>query len=127
MIKKFLENNSDYFYFVFRVMVGLLFLLHGLQKMPGIINGTTPLIGLMGLAFIIETFGGALIILGLFTRYVSIITAIEMLVAYFMMHAKNGINPLVNKGELALLYFAAFLVIIAYGSKKWSIDNLIKK
>lgn len=127
MVKNFLEKNSDYFYFVFRVLIGLLFLLHGIQKIPGIIGGKTSILSLMGLAGIIEVIGGAMLILGIFTTYVAMITAVEMLVAYFKIHAPNGISPLVNKGEPSLLFFAAFLVLIAFGSRKWALDNIIKK
>ena|SRR3989344_5883075 len=127
MIKEFLEKNSDYLYFVFRVLIGVLFLLHGIQKVTGIYDGKITLVSLIGLAAIIETIGGLFIIIGLLTRYTAIITAATMLVAYFKVHASGGLNPLVNKGEAALLYFAAFLVIIAFGSRKWSLDNLRKK
>ncbi len=125
-MKGFLEDKGDYFYFVFRVIVGLLFLLHGVQKMPGIFNGTTSLFSLMGLAGIIELVGGAFLVIGLLTRYVALISAVEMLVAYFMVHFPNGLSPLENKGELALLYFAAFLVMMTFGSKKWALDEMMK-
>ena|SRR3989344_8635181 len=123
MTKEFFESKSDYFYFVFRVIIGLLFLLHGLQKMSGILDGKIALFSLFGAAGVIETIGGILLIVGLFTRYVAVVTAIEMLVAYFMMHLPNGLSPLANKGETALLFFAAFLVIAAFGARKWSIDK----
>jgi len=126
-MKKFLDKNSGYFYFVFRVVVGLLFLLHGVQKVPGLFNGTTSLFSLIGLAGVIELIGGAMIILGLFVRYVALVSAIEMLVAYFKVHLPGGINPLVNKGEAALLFFAAFLVIMAFGPGKFALSKLIKK
>jgi putative oxidoreductase len=125
-MKDFLENKKDYFYFVFRVVVGLLFLLHGLQKIPGIFNGATSIFSLIGLAGIIETVGGAFLVIGLLTRYVALISAVEMLVAYFMAHFPNGLSPLANKGESALLYFAAFLVMMAFGSKKWALDKMMK-
>jgi len=128
MLKKFAEKNSEYFLFVFRVIVGFTFLLHGLMKIPGILNGTTGIINLMFWAGIIEVFGGALIIVGLLTRYVAVITAIEMLYAFVFVHSANGIwNPLANKGEPALLFFAAFLALIALGARKWSVDNYIRK
>ena len=125
MTKDFLESKTDYFYVVFRLVIGLLFLLHGLQKMSGIFDGKIALFSLFGAAGVIETIGGILLIIGLFTKYVAVITAIEMLVAYFMMHLPNGLSPLANKGEASLLFFAAFLVIIAFGARKWAIDNLM--
>jgi|SRR3989344_4784970 len=127
MIKKFAEKNSDYFYFVFRVLIGLLFLLHGIMKIPMIQQGKLPLMGLMGLAMIIEVLGGAMIILGLFTRYVASISAIEMIAAFFIAHYPKGINPLANGGESAVLFFAAFLVLIVFGSRKFALDKGFKK
>ena len=123
--------NKDYFYFVFRVFVGLLFLQHGLQKLFGAFGGIggqpVELISLFGLAGIIETFGGIAIALGLFTRLVAFVTAIEMAVAYFMVHIPIGAVPLLNQGEPALLYFAAFLVIMVYGAVKWSLEKALMK
>lgn len=120
----FLEKNKDYLYVVFRVLVGLLFLMHGLQKIPGILDGSLSLFSLFGLAGIIEVVGGALLIVGLLTKYVALVTAVEMLVAYFMVHVPGGLNPLANKGEPALLFFAAFLVLLAYGPGKYSLDHV---
>ncbi len=119
---KFVEKHKECLYVVFRVLVGLLFLLHGVQKLPGILDGSN-LFTLMGLAGIIETVGGALLVIGLWTKYVALITAVEMLVAYFMAHAPNALSPLANKGEPALLFFAAFLVLLAYGPGKYSLDH----
>ena len=123
--------NKDYFYFVFRVLVGLLFLQHGLQKIFGMFGGvggnTVPLMSLFGAAGLIELIAGAAIALGLFTRLAAFIAGIQMLVAYFMVHSPNGLIPLVNQGELALLYFVAFLVIMVYGAGKWSIEKSLMK
>ena len=123
--------NKDYFYFVFRVFVGLLFLQHGLQKIFGMFGGvggnTVPLMSLFGAAGLIELIAGIAIALGLFTRLAAVVSAIEMLVAYFMVHAPNGLIPLVNQGELALLYVASFLVLMAYGAGKWSLEKAIMK
>ena len=82
---------------------------------------------LMGLAMIIEVLGGALIVLGLFTRYVAGIAAIEMIFAFFMAHYPKGINPLANGGEASVLFFAAFLVLYAFGSRGYALDNGWKK
>jgi len=129
MLEKYI--NKDYFYFVFRVLVGLLFLQHGLQKLFGMFGGlggqSADLFSLMGLAGVIETLGGLGIALGLFARLWAFFATIEMLTAYFMTHAPNSLIPLVNRGELALLYFASFLVIIAFGARKWSLEKAIFK
>jgi len=122
-MKSFFEKNGDYFYFAFRVIAGLLFFLHGWMKVSAIIGGNMPAFGLMGLAALIETLGGIFIIIGLFTRYTAIISAIEMIFAYFMAHAPNGWNPLANNGEPAALFFAVFLVLMAFGARKWAFDR----
>ena len=125
--------NKDYFYFVFRVFIGLLFLQHGLQKLFGAFGGVAgngqpvELFSLFGLAGLIEFVAGIAIAVGLFTRLAAFISAIEMLVAYFMVHAPNGLIPLVNQGELALLYFAAFAAITAFGAGKWSLEKALMK
>ena len=122
---------QEYLYFVFRVVVGLLFLQHGGQKLFGWFGGLggnpAELISLMGLAGVIEFFGGLAIVLGLFTRLTAAIAAIEMVIAYFVVHLPQGQIPLLNQGEPALLFFASFLVLLAYGPGKWSLGKLIFK
>ena len=131
MLEKYIKK--DYFYFVFRLLVGLLFLQHGLQKLFGAFGGLggsgqgVELFSLMGLAGTIEFFGAILIILGLFTRLVAGIAALELTTAYFMAHLPNGFIPLLNQGEPALLFIASFLVLIAYGAGNWSLGKLIFK
>ena len=135
MAESFLEKyfSTDYLYFIFRVFVGLLFLQHGLQKLFGAFGGVAgngqpvELFSLFGLAGLIEFVAGTAIAVGLFTRLAAFISAIEMLVAYFMVHIPNSLVPLVNQGELALLYFASFLVLMMYGAKKWGIESAILK
>jgi putative oxidoreductase len=78
----------------------------------------------MGLAGVLETFGGLLILLGLFTRPVAFVLAGEMAVAYFMAHAPRGFFPLLNKGEPAVLYCFVFLYLAAVGPGPWSLDAL---
>ena len=77
-------------------------------------------------AGVIEFFGGALIALGLWAGYAGFITSGQMAVAYFMMHAPGGFWPIVNKGELAVLYCFVFLYIASRGSGSLSIEALIK-
>jgi len=115
---KFLKEHKDGFYLVFRILVGFLFFLHGIAKF-GAFGGTiNPVFSLFGIAGVIEIIVGALVFFGAFVEIASVFGAIEMIVAYFMVHAGNGWNPLKNKGELALLYLAAFLVLAVYGSGK---------
>jgi len=66
---------------------------------------------------LIELVGGLAILFGLFVRYAALLGAITMLVALFMVHFPNGIAPWSNGGELALVYFATFLIFIAYGKR----------
>ena len=122
-MRKYFDKHADKLYFVFRVLIGVLFLLHGLQKMQGIMDGKIMLLSLFGIAGLIEVIGGGMLILGLFTRYVAFITVGEMAVAYLYAHSPNGLNPLLNKGEASLLFFAAFLVLIGHGSGKWALDK----
>ena len=79
------------------------------------------------LAGIIETFGGLAIAFGLFSRLAAFIAAITMISAYFMAHISSSLIPLLNQGELALLFFASFLVIMIYGAGKWSLEKAILK
>ena len=128
MLNKLVEGKGGYFYSIFRILVGLMFIQHGAQKLFGLLGGNAaPLISRFGLAGIIEFFGGLLIILGLFTRFAALIAGLEMLTAYFMAHAPQGLFPIMNKGELAVMFFAAFLVIFAHGAKKWSLERIIFK
>ena len=133
MAEKIFEKyfNTDYLYFVFRVFAGLLFAQHGFQKILGMFGGVggkaVPLASLFGAAGLIELIAGLAIAFGLFTRLAAVISAIEMIVAYFMVHASQNLMPLINQGELALLYFASFLVLMVYGAKKWSLESAILK
>lgn len=128
MFNKFFVKNSDYLYVVFRFMVGLLFAQHGAQKLFGLFDGTSQtLFSLMGLAGAIEFFGGLFIAFGLFTRLAALLSGLEMIAAYGMAHASQGLIPIVNKGELALLYLACFLVIVGFGARRCSVERLLFK
>ena len=126
-VQKYAEKYKDYLYLVFRVLVGGIFFIHGAQKLFGWFGGNkvAALVSLMGVAGVIEFFGGLLIVLGLFTRLAALVSAVQMLVAYFMVHFPGGWNPVVNKGEPALLLFAAFLVLLVYGNQKWSVEKAV--
>jgi putative oxidoreductase len=113
---------------ILRIITALLFMQHGLQKLFGIPSlpptGTVPIFSLMGLAGVLELFGGLLILVGLFTRPVAFILSGQMAVAYFMAHAPHGFWPILNKGELAVLYCFVFLYLWAAGAGPWSLDHL---
>lgn len=128
MIKKIIESYSGHLYFVFRVLVGFMFAQHGAQKLFGILGGSAaPLFSLMGLAGIIEFFGGIFIAIGLLTRMSALIAGLSMTAAWFMVHVPQGWIPIINGGELALMYLAAFLAVLAHGSGKWALDNMLNK
>lgn len=111
---------------VLRIVAAFLFIAHGTQKLFGWpVNEpqqTVELISMSGLAGVLETFGGLLLLLGLFTRPVAFVLAGEMAVAYFKVHAPQGFWPLLNRGELAMLYCFLFLYLAAVGAGPWSLD-----
>jgi len=86
-----------------------------------------PVMSMFGVAGVIEFFGGLAIALGLFTRLAALVSAIEMLAAYFIAHVPNGLVPILNQGELALLYFASFLILMVYGARKLSLEKALLK
>jgi putative oxidoreductase len=73
-------------------------------------------------AGVLETFGGALLVLGLFTRPIAFVLAGEMAVAYFTAHAPRGLYPIANGGEIAVLFCVIFLYLAAAGGGPWSVD-----
>lgn len=109
-----------------RVAAAFLFIAHGTQKLFAwpVEEPREPaaLLSLMGVAGVLETFGGLLLLLGLFTRPVAFILAGEMAVAYFKAHAPQGLWPILNGGELAALYCFLFLYLGAAGPGPWSLD-----
>jgi putative oxidoreductase len=124
---------SPYLLSVLRMVVGFLFMQYGTTKlfglpapvMPG--GGTAPLTSLPGVAGALEVFGGALILLGLFTRPVAFILSGEMAVAYFKGHAPEGFWPVLNQGAPAVFYCFFFLYLSAVGAGPWSLDALRKR
>jgi putative oxidoreductase len=111
---------------VLRIGAALLFIAHGTQKLFGV-PGTRPpveLLSQMGVAGVLETLGGLLMLLGLFTGPVAFLLAGEMVVAYFLSHAPRGALPLLNGGELPLLYALTWLYFAAAGPGPWSLDAL---
>jgi putative oxidoreductase len=123
-----LNKFENGFYFAFRLFVGLFFMQHGAQKLFGWFGGSAQsLMSQMGLAGVIEFFGGLFIAIGLFTRLFALLGGLQMLIAYFMAHASQGILPISNGGELALLYLVSFVLIFAFGGRILSLDNALFK
>ena len=112
---------------VFRIVFALLFLSHGIVKLfgfpAGAQPGLVPVLSLGGAAGLLELFGGGAVLLGIFTRPVAFVLSGQMAVAYFMVHAPQGVYPVLNGGEAAILYCFAFLHISAAGAGPWSIDG----
>lgn len=112
-----------------RIGAGLLFMPHGAQKLFGLLGGvngegaSADLFSLMGVAGVLEFFGGLLVVLGLFTRPVAALLAVQMVVAYFMAHAASAFFPILNGGELALLYALIFAFLAGNGPGPWSLDG----
>ena len=103
-----------------------MFALHGSQKLFGW-PGAKPAVAiasLMGLAGLIEFFGGLMIAFGLLADWAAFITSGEMAFAYFMAHAPHGFFPTVNQGEVPVLYCFLFLYIASQGAGAWSLDAL---
>ncbi|KQO59690.1 DoxX family protein [Methylobacterium sp. Leaf469] len=112
---------------VLRIMAGLLFLAHGTQKLLGFParmggGGAPELVSLIGMAGLLELVGGALIVLGLFTRPVAFVLSGQMAVAYFMAHAPKSPFPALNGGDAAILFCFVFLYLAAAGAGPWSLD-----
>ncbi|MCL4768172.1 MAG: DoxX family protein [Hyphomicrobiaceae bacterium] len=112
---------------VLRFMSGLLLLQHGTAKYlnfpVGPMNNASPLT-MFGVAGILELIGGVLLVIGLFTRPVAFILSGMCAVAYFYVHAPRSFFPLLNGGELAVLYCFVFLYLAAAGGGAWSADKL---
>ncbi len=123
---KMLEAYSAQLLSVLRIMTGLLFLQHGTSKSLGFpaskFSGVSPMT-MGGVVGMLELVGGILIVLGLFTRPVAFVLSGLMAVAYFLAHAPSGIFPLLNGGELAVLYSFVFLYLSARGGGPWSLDQ----
>lgn len=131
MFDKFLERKAGVFYFVFRVVVGLMFMMHGLQNLFGVFDvkylataWSLPWIG--GIVMLV---GGLMITLGIYVRFVASLGAVVMFVAYFWYHAtwSDWWSPLTNHGESALHYLVSMLVLMAFGSGRFLFKDSKKK
>lgn len=124
-MKPILYKLSEPIYALVRIIVGLLFSCHGAQKLFGVLGGHGQPHGLFLAAGIIEFGCGILIALGLFGSLAALLASGEMAAAYFLMHAKQSLWPILNRGELAVVYGFVFLYIAARGSGILSIDSLL--
>ena len=114
---------------ILRIAVAVLFMQHGGQKLLGYppTDHAMTLTPLLWVAGILELGGGALVLIGLLTRPAAFILSGEMAAAYFMAHASKGLWPVVNHGELAVVYCFVFLYLAAAGAGPLSLDALVWK
>jgi putative oxidoreductase len=118
---------------ILRIVSGLIFFEHGLQKFfafppraAGVTSGP-ELFSLLGLQGVIELVGGILLIFGLFTRPVAFILSGDMAVAYFYAHHPRNFFPVLNAGDAAILYCFVFLYFFFAGGGAWSVDRWMRK
>ncbi len=117
---------------VFRIVAGLVFMTAGTMKLFGYPASPVPmppitLTSQLGVAGILETFGGAAIVLGVLTRPIAFILAGEMAVAYFQVFAPKSFFPIVNGGVPPLMYCFFFLYLTFGGAGAWSVDSAIAR
>jgi putative oxidoreductase len=122
-----LATYRPYALALLRIVTALLFIEHGTMKLFGfpaaMDGGTVPLFSLMGFAAILEVVGGALLLVGLFTRPVAFLLAGEMAVAYWMAHAPQSFFPILNGGDGAILFCFVFLYLVFAGPGALSLDH----
>lgn len=124
---------APYLLSLLRIVAAFLFMQFGTAKLfalpaaviPG--GGTVPLVSLPGTAGVLEAFGGALLLIGLFTRPVAFLLSGEMAVAYFIGHAPKGFWPVLNQGHPAIMFCFVWLYISAAGAGPWSLDAMRKR
>ncbi len=121
------SGASHFFLNVLRVGAGLLFMQHGAQKLLGVLGaqGTVPFGSQFWLDGMLEVWGGLLIVLGLLTRPVAFVLAGEMAWAYLQAHLPQGFFPIMNQGEVPLLFMLVYLFLAANGGGAFSLDGLI--
>jgi putative oxidoreductase len=130
-LARLLSPRTEAAYTLLRVVSGLLFATHGAQKMFGVLGGSVPKVGTqIWIGGVIELVAGLAIAAGLLTRWAAFLASGTMAVAYIHSHWKLAMNagffPIVNKGELALLYAFLFLYIACRGSGTWSVDQRVR-
>lgn len=130
-MEKLLAGYSPHAYAAIRVVVGLLFFCHGLQKVFGLFGGVNgaaaPLLSLLGVAGLIELVTGVLIAVGFRTVIAAFIASREMALAYFIGHLPSGFWPIQNGGEEAVFYCFAFLYMATRGAGMWSADSVVRE
>jgi len=132
VLQKALARRSDEIYLVLRLLSGLMFMFHGLQKVVGVLTEHQPPVGSqIWIGGVIELVTGLAIAVGFFTSCAAFLASGTMAVAYIQFHWALGFGkdffPVVNKGELALVYALLFLYIASKGGGRFSVDALRRK
>ena len=126
-----LDRYTPYALAALRIATGLIFLLHGAQKLFAFpaagASGMPAAFSFMWFGGVLELVGGALIALGLFTRPVAFILSGEMAVAYWMFHAPKSLYPILNGGDAAILYCFVFFLLVFTGAGALSLDQMRRK
>ena len=130
-MKKLLASLTPVLLSALRIVAAFLLMAHGTQKLFGL-PATEPrdpvaLMSLLGTAGVLETFGGLLLLVGLYTRPVAFVLAGLMAAAYFTSHAPRGFWPILNRGELAALFSFVFLYLSAAGGGPLNLDAWFRK
>jgi putative oxidoreductase len=123
-----LAKYTDQAYALLRIVTGLMFEFHGVQKLFGVLTDFQPAVGSqLWIGGVIELVCGVLVMVGLQTRWAAFIASGEMAVAYFQFHWKFQLGkqffPTINKGEMAVLYCFVFLFIACRGGGIWCLDK----
>ncbi|HUP62542.1 MAG TPA: DoxX family protein [Thermoanaerobaculia bacterium] len=127
-MERFIGKLAPAFFALLRIVAGVMFAMHGTQKLLGWPGSKPPATAALSIAAgVIEVGAGLLIAIGLFASWAAFLASGTMATAYFLRHAEDGIFPIVNRGELAVLYGFLFLFIAAHGAGAWSIDQRMRE
>jgi putative oxidoreductase len=127
---EFSERWAPYAIGVLRIVTALLFLEHGTAKLLGFPVtelAYPPMWSLLWIAGVFELVGGSLLLIGLWTRWVSLLLAGEMAVAYWYTHAPISFYPILNQGEAAILFCFIFVLLFVVGAGEWSVDKVLHR
>src|SRR5512139_655297 len=124
--------RSDRMLAVFRIVAGLMFVSAGTMKLFGYPPSPVPippfsLMSEIGIAGVLEAFGGLAIVLGVLTRPIAFVLAGEMAVAYFQFHFPRSFFPTISNGIPAVLYCFLYLYLAFAGAGAWSVDRMIAR
>lgn len=124
----FMSRYEEITLAILRAVAGLMLLQHGAQKILGLLGGeVVPALSRNWFAGWLELVLGAMVALGLCTRIAAFILSGEMAFAYFLVHAKQGFWPVINRGELAALYCFVFLYLSSRGGGRYSVDAVLAR